>query len=74
MKKIKEIYELKNGNILLVFSDGETLSQVNEEKLFADFETMQREKTLFDTWTPNAYYDVQGILNRRKRQAMNISR
>lgn len=67
MKKIKEIYELINGNILLVFSDGETLSQVNEGKLFADFEEMRSGKPFFDTWTMNAYYDVQGILNRRKR-------
>ena len=67
MKKIREVYELKNGNLLLVFSDGETLSQVNEEKLFADFEEMRSGKPFFDTWTPNAYYDVQGIVDRRKR-------
>ena len=64
MKKIREVYELKNGNLLLVFSDGETLSQVNEEKLFAD---MEKYGAHYENWTANAYYDVQGILNRRKR-------
>ncbi len=62
-KKIREVYELKDGSLLLVHTDGTTSWRTNEKKLLAD---MQKCGPRSARWTANAYYDVQAILQGRQ--------